>query len=160
MLTITIDDADALKGLNTLINNAKDSHRMMKSLAEELKTLTTENFESQSFGGQGWQPKAFGKGRTLQDTGELSDSISTKATSTTAQVGTNVVYARIHHFGGTIHAKKAPFLMFKTPSGFARVKSVTIPSRPFLPVSPSGQLQSGADKRLIDTALEALKKGL
>ena len=71
-----------------------------------------------------------------------------------------MIYARIHHFGGVIKAKNKPYLAFATPSGFARVKSVTLASRPFLPVSPSGDLQSGADRRLLDVALQALTDGV
>ncbi len=49
------------------------------------------------------------------------------------RIGTNLVYAAIHEFGGVIHAKKAPALVFKTADGqWHRVTSVTIPPRPYL----------------------------
>lgn len=44
--------------------------------------------------------------RTLRDRGDLMASIAGKATSSEASVGTNKLYARIQHFGGTIRAKK------------------------------------------------------
>ncbi|OOS08053.1 phage virion morphogenesis (putative tail completion) protein [Moraxella cuniculi DSM 21768] len=156
MLIINLDDSQAQDTLAQLLKNATNSRVIMRSFATELETMTADNFDSESFGGQAWVRKAFGGGKTLTDTGELKDSITSSATSHTATVGTNVAYARIHHFGGTITPKKKPHLAFATPNGFAKVKSVTLPSRPFLPVSPAGQLQSDGDRRLIEVALSAL----
>jgi len=48
-------------------------------------------------------------------------------------VGTNVEYAAQREFGGTIVAKNAPYLVFKTYDGaWHKVKSVTQPARPYL----------------------------
>lgn len=47
--------------------------------------------------------------------------------------GTNLIYARIQEYGGTIVAKNKPFLVFKTRDGrWHSVKSVTIPARAYL----------------------------
>lgn len=43
---------------------------------------------------------------TLRDNGTLMGSIAAKATPAEASVGTNLAYARIQHFGGTIKAKR------------------------------------------------------
>ena len=49
------------------------------------------------------------------------------------RIGTNLVYAAIHEFGGVIYAKKAPALVFQTEDDeWHRVDSVTIPPRPYL----------------------------
>lgn len=51
----------------------------------------------------------------------------------TAEIGTGVVYAAIQEFGGTIHAKRGGWLVFRLPSGqWIRTKSVTIPAHPYL----------------------------
>lgn len=81
----------------------------------------------------------------LQDTGRLASSITQAFDSGTATVGTNLVYAAIHHFGGRtkahlIRAKNARAL--NTPYGPR--KSVqhpgsVIPARPFLTISPAGE---------------------
>ncbi|OAV05906.1 phage virion morphogenesis protein [Moraxella catarrhalis] len=160
MLIINLDDRQASQSLSRLLQNAQNSQPIMRGLAAELETMTSDNFDSESFGGQAWVRKAFGGGKTLTDTGELRDSITSSASSTTAAIGTNLVYARIHHFGGTIQAKNKPYLAFATPNGFARVKSVDLPSRPFLPVSPNGELQNGGDDRLLEVALAALTDGV
>lgn len=49
-------------------------------------------------------------GQTLSLTRRLRNSITYRATPTSVEVGTNVVYAAIHQFGGVIRAKKGPFL--------------------------------------------------
>lgn len=51
----------------------------------------------------------------------------------TAEVGTNVVYARIQEYGGTITARHAPYLVFQLPNGdWVRTRQVTIPARPYM----------------------------
>lgn len=159
MLIINLDDHHASEQLSRLLQNAQNSHSVMRGLAQELEAITADNFENESFGGQAWTPKRFGTGKILSDTGELRDSITSVASATSASIGTNLIYARIHHFGGTIRPKNGSHLVFATPNGFAKVKSVALPSRPFLPISPSGELQSGADDRLLDVALQALAQG-
>jgi len=70
-------------------------------------------------------------------TGNLMNSINVKAGKTTAHsasvtIGTNVIYAAIHEFGGTIKAKNAPYLCFVVDGNFVKTKSVEIPARPYL----------------------------
>ncbi len=71
-------------------------------------------------------------------TGRLRSSIATSRPDTIGntyfvRIGTNVEYARIHEFGGTITPKKGKYLKFKTLDGFWHsVTSVNIPARPFL----------------------------
>lgn len=47
-----------------------------------------------------------GKGKPLQDTGALRESITHKVSGNTVKVGTNKPYARMQNNGGTITAKK------------------------------------------------------
>lgn len=81
----------------------------------------------------------------LQDTGRLASSITQAFSADSASVGTNLVYAAIHQFGGRtkahlIRAKNARALA--TPYGPR--KSVqhpgsVIPARPFLTISQAGE---------------------
>lgn len=51
----------------------------------------------------------------------------------TAEVGTNVEYARIHELGGTIKPNRAEWLRFNIPGvGWRSAKEVRIPARPFM----------------------------
>lgn len=74
-------------------------------------------------------------------------------------VGTNVIYGRIHEYGGTILPKKGPYLTFRSSSGrWAMVKSVTIPARPYLGPSISDNIDPF--KRRIVSKLTLLANGM
>jgi phage gpG-like protein len=47
-------------------------------------------------------------------------------------IGIAVKWAAIHEFGGVVKAKKAKYLKFKIDNMWKTVKSVIIPSRPFM----------------------------
>lgn len=85
-----------------------------REFARILKTSAQMRFRTERGpGGQPW-PKSRRAieegGKTLSLTRRLRNSITTAHDRTTATVGTNVVYAAIHQFGGIIRAKKGPFL--------------------------------------------------
>ncbi len=83
-------------------------------------------------------------GQTLVDTARLRDSITYEAGAREVEVGTNVIYAAIHQFGGVIKAKTSEGLSFNVPGfaaegggeSFVNVQSVTMPPRPFLGIGP------------------------
>lgn len=82
-----------------------------------------------------WRAQVQG-GQTLRDTGRLHNSILVRISGNKIVVGTNVVYAPLMHFGGTIKSKNGTYLKFKTPlGGWVQLKSITIPARPFLGIS-------------------------
>ena len=89
----------------------------------------------------------FGSGQDYSDLGEPG--------AMRAIVGTNLVYAAIQEYGGTIKAKNAPYLVFKTADGqWHRVKAVTIPARPYL--TPAMQTERDNAIKEIGAALEDL----
>ena len=67
-------------------------------------------------------------------TGTLARSIRWQIESANeVSIGSNVAYAAIHEWGGTITAKNGPFLRFMTDDHhWHMVHSVTIPARPYL----------------------------
>ena len=133
---------------------------MMQGIAAELLSMTEDNFERESWGNEPWQPTHRG-GKILQLSGHLAASIHTLATNQRAQIGSNKIYAAIHHIGGDIHAQNVPYLMIPLGSGrFARKTSVTIPARPYLPINGNGALQSDGKSRILDVARDALAHGL
>lgn len=146
MLEISLDAGQLERGLDQLLKNATNTRPMMRAIATEMVSLTEDNFESESWGGEKWKQskRAANGGKTLQLTGQLAASISTKVGNDFAQIGSNKKYAAIHHLGGQA----------------GRGRKVTIPARPYLPINGSGQLQTGAKKKLIDIAIESLKAGL
>lgn len=82
-----------------------------------------------------WRAKVQG-GQTLRDTGRLHNSIFAKVQGNKITIGTNVVYAPILHFGGTIKPKSGKYLAFRTPTGgWRKIKAVYIPPRPYMGIS-------------------------
>ena len=142
MLEISLDDSDLQRGLGQLLRNARHPRPMMRAIAAELLSITEDNFESESWGGQKWPANTRG-GKILQKSGQLAASIHTASGSNFARFGTN-----------------KPYLVFKVGDGFRRVKQVKIPARPYLPISKGGTLQAGAESRLLDIALDALAQGV
>jgi HK97 gp10 family phage protein len=73
-------------------------------------------------------------------------------TKATVLVGTNVEYAKIQEYGGTIKAKNAPYLRFRTKDGsWHTVKSVQIPAHPYL--RPALDEKKGDAVRVMGEAL-------
>jgi len=125
MIDIKVDDRDVVNLLNKLKKKTEDMTPAMRVIAGIMHDAVEENFEKE--GQPRWialapatikQRTKKGKwpGKILQQTGQLASSISEKATSKSAIVGTNKVYGAIQQLGG-----KA-----------GRGHKVTIPARPFL----------------------------
>ncbi len=75
-------------------------------------------------------------GQTLRDTGRLLNSIRTRLNKNGVSILTDVLYAKLMHYGGTIRAKSKPYLVFKTPTGgWVKRKSITVPARHIFGVS-------------------------
>ena len=147
MIEVTLDSKKLEKGLAQLLSNATNSRPMMRSIATELESLTEDNFENESFGGERWkqsQRAAAENGKTLQKSGQLAASITSRTGTDFARIGSNKKYAAIHHLGGQA----------------GRGKKLTLPARPYLPISGEGKLQRGAEDNILDIALKALSKGV
>ena len=169
MIKFELDDSDAKRGLAQLLRNATNTRPMMNGIVVELEAMTSENFESESWGGEKWADLKYpreGGYKKLYKSGELADSITGKSTGTTAQIGTNMVYAAIQHMGGTTKAHKI-FPKNKQALAFGGrfAKHVNHPgseidARPYLPINGDGELQSDGEERLLDVVLASLKKGV
>ena len=119
MLKVTLDAGAAGQKLQELAGTLKDTRPLMKVIAGILESQTEENFAVE--GRPHWVPLSAAtlKSRMkrnnggsvlkiLQDRGILAGSISTDYGSDYAMVGSNVKYAAIHQFGGTIdHAARS-----------------------------------------------------
>ena len=125
---------DWSKFRNQLNKLAKINYKKMhEQIGEALVANAQLRFRDQvDPEGRPWPKGHKSRGQTLTRTARLSSSITHKATAKQVEYGTNVKYARIHQFGGTIRAKKAKFLKFKTEKGWVQKKKVVIPARPFI----------------------------
>ena len=147
-ITASLDDERLQKGLQRLIAlGAKGSPQgvsALRQIGSYLVASVINRFETESGpGGVPWKRSRRAereKGQTLTDTGRLRSSITYNLTPDGLEVGTNVVYAAIHQFGGRtpprkIVPKRKKALYF--PGAAHPVKSVNhpgsdIPARPFL----------------------------
>lgn len=147
MIKISVDSRDLERGLSQLLQNVQNRRPMMASVATELQSMTEDNFESESWGGQKWKDSKRAKnegGKTLQKSGQLAASLTTQSGNDFARIGSNKVYAAIHHLGGQA----------------GRGHKVSLPARPYLPIDGSGNLQADGEKRILDIVKEALARGV
>ena len=125
-----------LSGLSKLSKVAENLDRKLKdrralnlALATTLRDCTRKRFETKKTPeGKEWTSP-------LVKSGDLRNKLLIDADDRIAKVGSNLVYAAIHQFGGIIRAKKGKVLRF-TIGGetFFRPK-VTIKANPYLGIS-------------------------
>lgn len=105
---------DALRRLQLGLPLGGTMQPAMERVGRALKTGVQMRFRTTSGpDGRQWE-KSFRAqtegGQTLSLTRRLRNSITYEADRQSVAVGTNVIYAAIHQFGGTIRAKNGPFL--------------------------------------------------
>ncbi|WP_241033502.1 phage virion morphogenesis protein [Neisseria mucosa] len=80
----------------------------------------------------------------MQKSGQLAARLTRQVGSNYARIGSNKKYAAIHHLVG------------QAGSGH----ETNLPARPYLPINGNNELQPDAERRILDIAIAALKKGL
>lgn len=132
-----------LRRLGVLATALTDPDDLLGEMGRSLLTSVFDRFErGEAPDGAPWAPSRRADedgGQTLVDRGHLRDSVTFEVEGGALYVGTNLVYGAIHQFGGEIVARNAPFLAFRDGDGWARAKSVTIPARPYLGLSPGDE---------------------
>lgn len=130
------------KALHEAGERAADLTPLMDMIGSHLvgaaqKRIDTTNVSPE---GAAW-PKSLratlaGGGPTLYDSGHLWRNINYAASSREVQIGSNLIYAAIHQFGGEIRPKNGDALVFTLANGATVVAGkVTIPARPYLGIS-------------------------
>jgi phage gpG-like protein len=105
-----------IKTLKDAAQNGELYERMKKNLAAEALTQLQLGFrESRDPYGEGWKPPRWRAGKPLLDTGRLRNSFTYAITATGFHIGTNVIYAAIHNYGGIIKPKKGRALRVPVP---------------------------------------------
>ena len=157
-LTTTTDLKD-LEAATQRIGQAKPA---MQAIAEIIRGEALRNFREGGRYPSRWpisRRAAKEGGQTLLRHGTLRNSITATATDSTAQAGTALKYAGIHQFGGTIRAKTRKGLRFKVAGKWANKREVTIPSRPFMPISSTGELSPEVMRRALNTLAKHITGG-
>lgn len=132
MIHIQIDVAESLGRLMDISNALQNPQRLYRVLGETLLTVHKKRFnEQQSPEGVPWQPltpKSYAKKRKNQnkiliEEGRLRDTLHYRENSSGVQLGSGLVYAGRHHFGGGgiparpwigVNADNERLLMLKT----------------------------------------------
>ena len=142
---IAHDTSEINAALAGLLKFASDQSEMMGVIGSFIESSTKARFDSStSPEGTAWKPSrraAAENGKTLLDKGHLRDSIHYQAASDHVVIGTNLIYAAIHQFGGIIKAKAGGKLKFKHSAGFAVLDQVMIPARPFFGISGTDETE-------------------
>ncbi|MBP1852688.1 phage virion morphogenesis protein [Rhizobium halophytocola] len=159
---ISLDDKTSPFIVN-LIRQARHPGELMASIAGYLLTSTQRRFERETGpGGAKWPAlsrrtanrrigrRRRGTNNMLRVTNRLYSSLTTHATETTAEVGTNLIYAGPHQFGADIEqfarSQKSHFKRIRGRNRFVKAGTkgavtrpvtigkhvVRIPARPYL----------------------------
>jgi phage gpG-like protein len=128
---------------------------ILEAVGLQVVSFTQRTFRDESLRAAPWPNKRDGSPSNLIKSGTLRRSIRiTNIGGTSVTVGSDRVYAAIHQLGGTIQGR--PYLRFKTPTGFVTVRKVTMPARPFFPITKSGTLTSAAQAKVAATMEKAI----
>lgn len=114
-IEIQLDDSQVRQRLEQLMGALADSRPLMAGIAAELAAQTELTFHDQGPGWEKLKPATIrarqqaGKwpGPILQVSNALARSITARSGADFAQLGSNMPYAAIHQFGGTID--RAPY---------------------------------------------------
>lgn len=115
---------------------------MLEGIARLLQQQTRRRIEEEKVGpnGERW-PANSGRTSTLFREGHLSRSIDYQVSGNQITLGSGLIYAAIHQYGGPIVAKNAAALAFRIGNAFVRVKKVQMPARPYLGLSAENRAE-------------------
>lgn len=115
-------------------------HELMEGIGRLVQEQTRRRIEEEKSApdGNAWRPNSAGTS-LLYASGALSRSIDYAATNESVQVGTGLLYARIHQEGGEIVPKDARALAFQIGNRLVFAQRVRIPARPYVGLSAANQ---------------------
>lgn len=147
-IKVTVDSSRLQTALQTLADtDGSLMQACLKNIGGLVVKQTRARFETETGpDGRKWPAlnTEYAKGKKqgskiLTASGQLRMSIVWQLRGNTLEVGTNKVYGAIHQFGGKIVPRSASALRFKLDGRWVTAKSVKIPARPFLGVSPANE---------------------
>ena len=126
---------------------------LMEGIGRLVQEQTRRRIEEEktSPAGARWKANRAGTS-TLYASGALSRSVDYIASEESVQVGSGIVYARIHQQGGTIRPKKGKALAFRAGNRMVFARLVNIPARPWLGLSADNQ------REIVETAEDWLER--
>jgi phage virion morphogenesis protein len=141
-LTFQVMDQEVQRAVQQLGRVMTNTRPLMHAIGVGLVGSTHQRFITQTDpDGQAWQTlnpdyaETKRNSRILTESGRLRDSINSRPSNDEVRVGTNVIYARVHQDGATIRPTNGEALVFRIGDRLIKVKSVTLPARPYLGIS-------------------------
>lgn len=116
---------------------------MLEAMGATVESQTRRRLTSEKTApdGAAWKPNRAGT-PILVRSGHLLASIHYRTGAMDVRVGSGIVYAAIHQFGGTIVPRNASKLVFQGADGRrVVVDSVTMPARPYLGLSAANRVE-------------------
>ena len=138
-----------------------DTFALMAEIGEFQLSQTLLNFQNtQTPDGDLWDESGRAKsegGKTLTDRGHLRDSYTynVNGSGDEVEIGSNMIYAAIHHHGGVIEAKDDGHLHFKVGDRWVKKRKVEIPARPALGLNDESR--EGIDEIVQDFYQELIR---
>jgi phage gpG-like protein len=162
-VTFTLTRNDVSPKLAGMAQAAKHPEKIFRAMGTTFKSITEGTFNSvgEEYRPKPWAPKRDGSPSILQKSTTLAKAFHLAVSERGATVSNPMIYAAIHQFGGTIHAKNGGYLKFKWGKGahdWAVVDSVKIPARPFFPVDETGRLTAKAEEKIRRAGERALAR--
>lgn len=148
---LLVNNKEVLNKLTSLLQITNKPRTLMAALAATLHEETNDNFETEGHGS--WPALKHRQGKPLQDTRRLYNSITERATNTSAELGTNVIYAALQHFG----AAQGSF--GKTKKG-TPIPWGNVPARHYFPIDDNNKLTSSTIERLLEVIELSFQKAL
>lgn len=133
-------DADAALGrLNPL-----QGEKLLTGLGRLIREQTVERIlgGGPSPDGINWRDTIEMRNPILNRSGALARSIDYRASADNLVVGSSLIYAAIHQFGGTIRPVRARFLRFMLLGGIVITDKVEMPARPYLGLSAENRAEA------------------
>jgi phage gpG-like protein len=122
-ITVRVDDAGARAAFERARRAGLNMQPAWSVAGEHLKMVMRGHFDA------GGRPGAWKKsqrglegGKTLWDSGRLATSIKPEAHRDDVVLGTNVAYAAVHQFGGTIRPKRSRWLTIPAEGVMGRAR--------------------------------------
>jgi len=116
------------------VSNRNIRGQIMDDFGQYMLSEIQSRFENETGpDGEAWEESTRAKeegGQTLTDSAILKQSTAYEHSADKLEVGSAMVYAAIHHYGGEIKPKNAKKLMFKIGGHFITTDKVTMPARP------------------------------
>lgn len=128
---------DAYAKLDKIIAACDDSKPAMTTIGRVLSDRIRLGFRtSKSPYGEAWKPITYRQGKPLVNNAHLLSSIGHHATKNSVTIGTDedIIYAKIHQFGGVIRPRTAKTLRFFIGNRMILTDKAVIPARPYLPI--------------------------